>query len=129
MADGSVSTGCLDPVLFLYLERDQVDRKGREWILSSFMFANDNVFDLFELSLVDILVGKSCSPCPSHVLHLEQSSKFLFEPPHDKISKMTCTPSEDSDQPGHQPSLIRAFAVRMKQFFILSLSLSAQRRL
>ena len=32
------------------------------------------------------------------------------EPPHDKTNKMTA-PSEDSDQPGHSPSLIRAFAV------------------
>ena len=35
-----------------------------------------------------------------------------FEPPHDKTNKMTCAPSEDSDQPGHSPSLIRVFAVR-----------------
>ena len=25
----------------------------------------------------------------------------IFEPHHDKINKMTCTPSEDSGQPGH----------------------------
>ena len=30
----------------------------------------------------------------------------LFEPPHDKNNKMTFAPSEDSDQPGHPPSLI-----------------------
>ena len=35
-----------------------------------------------------------------------------FEPPHDKTNKMTCAPSEDSDRPGHPPSLIRVFAVR-----------------
>ena len=35
------------------------------------------------------------------------------EPTHDKINKMTCAPSEDSDQPGHPPSLIRVFAVRL----------------
>ena len=34
---------------------------------------------------------------------------------HDKINKMTCVPSEDSDQPGHPPSLIRVFAVSMKK--------------
>ena len=28
------------------------------------------------------------------------------EPPHDKINKMTCAPSEDSDKPGHPLSLI-----------------------
>ena len=29
---------------------------------------------------------------------------------HDKTNKMACAPSEDSDQPGHPPSLIRVFA-------------------
>ena len=38
--------------------------------------------------------------------------KKHFEPPHDKTSNMTFVPSEDSDQPGHPPSLIRVFAVR-----------------
>ena len=36
----------------------------------------------------------------------------IIEPPHDKTNKMACAPSEDSDQPGHPPSLIRIFAVR-----------------
>ena len=40
-----------------------------------------------------------------------------------------CAPSEDSDQPGHPPSLIRVFAVRMKKAWVLSFPLSAQRRL
>ena len=42
---------------------------------------------------------------------------------------MACTPSEDSDQPGHPPSLIRVFAVHMKKAWVLSYPLSAQRRL
>ena len=42
---------------------------------------------------------------------------------------MICAPSEDSDQPGHQPSLIRVFAVRMKKAWVLSYPLRAQRRL
>ena len=29
------------------------------------------------------------------------------EPAHDKTYKMACVPSEDSDQSGHPPSLIR----------------------
>ena len=33
---------------------------------------------------------------------------------------MACAPSEDSDQPGHSPSLIRVFAVRMKKAWVLS---------
>ena len=31
---------------------------------------------------------------------------LIYEPPHDETNKMTCAPSEDSDQPWHQPSLI-----------------------
>ena len=36
----------------------------------------------------------------------------IFEPPREKTNKMACAPSEDSDQPGHPPSLIRVFTVR-----------------
>ena len=43
-------------------------------------------------------------------------------------NKMACAPSEDSDQPGHPPSLIRVFAVRLKKARILNYPLSAQRR-
>ena len=43
---------------------------------------------------------------PDHCL------SFYFEPQHNKTNKMTCAPSEDSDQPGHSPSVIRVFAVR-----------------
>ena len=31
----------------------------------------------------------------------------MYEPPHDKANKMAFVTSEDSDQPGHLPSLIR----------------------
>ena len=44
-------------------------------------------------------------------------------------SKMICAPSEDSDQPGHPPSLIRVFAVRMKKPWVLSFPLRAQQKL
>ena len=40
-----------------------------------------------------------------------------------------CEPSEDSDQPGHPPNLIRVFAVRMKKAGVFSYPLSVQRRL
>ena len=39
-----------------------------------------------------------------------------------------CAPSEDSDQPGHPPSLISFFADRMKIAWVLSYRMSAQRR-
>ena len=45
-------------------------------------------------------------------LHLSVISGNPEEPPHDKTNNIACAPSEDSDQPGHPPSLIRAFAVR-----------------
>ena len=54
---------------------------------------------------------------------------FVNEPPQDKTNKTACAPSEDSDQPGHPPSLIRVFAFRMKKAWVLSYPLSAQRRL
>ena len=50
----------------------------------------------------------------------------LNEPPHDKTNKMACAPSEDSDQPGHPPSLIRVFTVRLKKAWVLSYPMSAQ---
>ena len=40
-----------------------------------------------------------------------------------------CVPSEDSDQPGYPPSLIRVFAVHVKKAWVVSYPLSAQRRL
>ena len=40
-----------------------------------------------------------------------------------------CAPSENSDQPGYPPSLIRVFAVRMKKAWVRRYPLSAQQRL
>ena len=40
------------------------------------------------------------------------SIRKKIEPAHDRTNKMACAHSEDSDQPGHLPSLIRVFAVR-----------------
>ena len=39
----------------------------------------------------------------------------VYKPVHDKTNNMTWAPSEDSDQPGHPPSLIRVFTVRRKK--------------
>ena len=39
----------------------------------------------------------------------------------DKTNKMAGAPSEHSDQPGHQPSMIRVFAVRMKKLGSLAI--------
>ena len=49
---------------------------------------------------------------------------LMYEPPHDKTYKMACTPSEDSDQPGHPPSLI---SLRCPHEESLGLQLSIER--
>ena len=51
------------------------------------------------------------------------SSPYIgYEPQHDKTNKMTCAPSTDTDQPGHLPSLIRVFRVRMTTPWVLGYS-------
>ena len=46
-------------------------------------------------------------------------SQVIIEQEHNKTDKMTYGPSEDSDQPGHSPSLVRVFVVRMKKHLVL----------
>ena len=43
---------------------------------------------------------------------IQQCVQKITEPQHDKTKNMACAPSEESDQLGHLPSLIRVFAVR-----------------
>ena len=38
---------------------------------------------------------------------------IVIELAHDKTNKMACVPREGSDQPGHQPCLIKVFAVQL----------------
>ena len=69
--------------------------------------------------------------CGNHFLfdHKIAWEYLITELPHDKTNKMACAPSEDSDQPGHPPSLIRVFAVRMMKHWTLNYILSAQWKL
>ena len=53
---------------------------------------------------------------------------YELRPAHDKTYK-AAAPSEDSDQPGHPPSLIRVFTVRIKKAWVINDLLSTQRRL
>ena len=54
-----------------------------------------------------------CKRCDEmYMCCILDSRKKHFEPLHDKTNKMTFAPSEDSDQPGHPPSLISVFIVR-----------------
>ena len=66
--------------------------------------------------------------CLLHTTLLSESFVNYHEPRHDKTNKVT-VPSENSDQLGHPPSLIRVFAVRRKKARVLSYPLSAQQRL
>ena len=72
--------------------------------------------------LIWVFVGRTCQ---KDFLALPLKFKLAYG----KTNKMACAPSEDSDQPGYPPSLIRVFAVRTKKAWILSYPLSAQRRL
>ena len=67
--------------------------------------------------------------CCSSTDSIKPSLGYSYEPRHDKTNKVECAPSEDSDQPGHSPSLIRVFAVRMKKPWVLTYPLCTQRRL
>ena len=67
---------------------------------------------------------------------VDSSTKYINAirvngPPQDKTNKMARVSSEDSDQPGHPPSLIRVIAVHIKKALVLTCSytFSAQRRL
>ena len=57
------------------------------------------------------------------------SRKKHFMPPHDKTYKMTFVPSENSDQPGHPPSLLRVIAVRSVGSLGPNFASGGQRRL
>ena len=74
-----------------------------------------------------------CRICPVVGIGLPVGSILVvsstYEPQHYKTNKMTCAPSEDSNQPGHPPSLIRIFAVRTIGSWGPNVSSCGQRRL
>ena len=74
-------------------------------------------WNLWQTASWSLLPGMACN------------ASHIPEPPCDKTKKMAHAPSKASDQPGHPPSLITVFAVRMKKVWVLSYPLSAQRRL
>ena len=64
-----------------------------------------------------------------HKIHIVYKRCNIFELTHIKTNKMACASSENSDQPGYPPSLIRVSAVRMKKAWLLSYPLSTKQRL
>ena len=78
-------------------------------------------FSKFSMKMIDVCddVGSGCHCDVFKYIKLQR----------DKTNKMTCVPSEDSDQPGHPPCLIRVIAVHMKKPWLLSYPLSTLPRL
>ena len=74
-------------------------------------------------------VGSANRSATRTLLYNWKETKTIIEPHRDKTSKMAYAPGEDLDQPGHPPSLIRVFPVRIKKVWVLSYPLSAERRL
>ena len=79
--------------------------------------------------IIEYNVETLCGKGLLFLLNFSDRQLFTFVPPHDKTNKMACAPSEDSDQPGHSPSVIRVFTVLMKKPWVLSYPLRAQQRL
>ena len=105
-------------------------------------------FSLFYRYIAPIVCWKRCaknlSVCLIHYRYWLYCLFFVFSPFFISLIVSTaetiwattrqnqqseCAPSEDSDQPGHLPSLIRVFAICMKKAWVLSYPLSSQRRL
>ena len=101
------------------------------WNLTCQLFWKFHGRESAKMTIFNRLFKQSCVRSKSYDnFHRGDVWKFIwFESPYDKTNKMACAPSEDSDQPGHLPSLIRVFTVCMKEPWVLSYPLSAQWRL
>ena len=85
-----------------YLGLEKFSYNANEWIPTQ-----KNLSDIVEYALI--------------MLWRVKEEQITNEPRHDKTDKMSVRPpSEDSDQPGHPPSLIRVFGVRMKNAWSLA---------
>ena len=83
------------------------DRRVRKRVLYTLLGLIGLVAVVIPIVLLLVLLRKSDGEFSVNI------EAEISEPPHDKTSKMTRAPSEDSDQPGHPPSLIRVFTVRL----------------
>ena len=72
--------------------------------------------------------SKHCTTNENTVKEMLELAKN-YHKVYNKTNKMPCAPSEDSDQPGHPPSLIRVFAVCMMKAWALSYPLSTAKTL
>ena len=75
-----------------------------------------------------MITSKICYVCSCICICMTYAS-YKMSRPRDKANNVVVHPAKDSDQPGHPPSLIRVFAVRMTKASVLSYPFSVQRRL
>ena len=61
---------------------------------------------------------KKSQTCTQNHCAFVAFTQITNEPAHDKINKMICAPNENPGQSGHPPSLIRVFAVRIKNHWV-----------
>ena len=112
-------------LFYLACRSPHLGRRGLVTFLAIYLWFNIFCFHVFLLwHLGDVFIFS----CSTFSIRSQRYTR-LHEPPHDKTNKMTCALSVDSDQPGLPPRLIRVFAVRMKNAWVLSYPLSAQQRL
>ena len=110
----------------MYSMRMSSEKKHR--LLGYFFHVNFTFVDIIGLHVFLVSFGEFFLIIVPFYLHTQfatyKTRGSQYEPPHDKNSKMKCAPSEDSDQPGHPPSLI---SLRWPHEESLRLELSAER--
>ena len=86
---------------------------------------------IFQMCFSDFQQGKKKKALlkTTSLIYLRNLLKFTYLSRHMTKPTSDHVPREDSDQPGHPPSLIRVFAVRLKKAWVLSYPLSTQQRL
>ena len=94
-----------------------------------FYYPIQNVLKFFSVALQICRISSIKIENMIGTIQKKKLDSLTNEPLHDKINKLVCVPSEDTDQPGRPPTLIKVFAVHMKKLWGLSYPLSAQRRL
>ena len=96
------------------------------FVAAQMRFVHYRAAKRLQVIVIDFCVmneSKAFKVCQLELFH------FPFELPHDKTNTATCAPSEDSDRPGHLPSLIGVFAVLSMSSYGTQVSSCGLRRL
>ena len=85
--------------------------KLQKWEIEHLGFSfKDVTYVMTDLANIACCILKALSNLVScglwHFTTVSRMPQVTCEPPHDKTNKMACALSEDSDQPGHLPSLM-----------------------